>query len=209
MPGPRAIGGRILTDVYDEEWGKFAASVEGRHLTMSMDGWSNLTNNPVLAICLDNQLVYSVDTTGKPHTWEYLRLTMMDALAKVQVSPLNRSRKLAPLFIVDPKKREHPVQLFCLLPGLACRHLPPTPGTPIRSFQPLNVELSLQVAVSLHQPGGPFAWRLASMRLLIRPPIARRLGNANVGLTKCISAQNSGCSTKLKALFVAYTKRPN
>ena len=49
-----------------------------------MDGWSNLVNNPVLAVCLDNQLVYTVDTTGKPHTGEYLRSVMLEAFAKVQ-----------------------------------------------------------------------------------------------------------------------------
>ena len=78
LPGRRALSGRILTQVFEKEWAKFTASVDGvshvslflnpqlvgKHVTLAIDGWSNLTNQPFLAILLDNELFYTLDTTG-------------------------------------------------------------------------------------------------------------------------------------------------
>ena len=67
-------------------------------VTLAIDGWSNLTNEPVLGIMIDNQLLTSIDTTGTeesmsclpvciylighPHTGEYLATVMETAVEK-------------------------------------------------------------------------------------------------------------------------------
>jgi len=67
---------------------------------MAIDGWSNLTNRPFLAILLDNDLFYTLDTTGLSfamcqmspifsltgcsHTGEYLLQVVEEAIAKVR-----------------------------------------------------------------------------------------------------------------------------
>jgi hypothetical protein len=66
LPGRQAVGGRILTAVYEEEWAKFTASLEGKLVTMAVDGWSNLTSHPFLSIMVDDQLFATIDTTGLP-----------------------------------------------------------------------------------------------------------------------------------------------
>ena len=72
LPGRRAISGRILEDVYAEEWEKFAKEKKGMHCTMSIDGWSNIKNDPILGIMVDAHLVETIDTGGDGHTDDYL-----------------------------------------------------------------------------------------------------------------------------------------
>ena len=64
LPGRLAIGGRILNDVYESEWKKFAETMKNKLVTLAIDGWSNVTNEPVLGIMMDTQLFASIDTTG-------------------------------------------------------------------------------------------------------------------------------------------------
>ena len=64
LPGWQAIGGRILNDVYDAEWEKFSEAMKDKCVTLAIDGWSTLTNDPVLGIMMDNRLITSIDTTG-------------------------------------------------------------------------------------------------------------------------------------------------
>ena len=73
IPARRAVAGRILQDVHDEEWQKFVASVKEKLCTLQIDGWSTLTSNPVLAICLGQQIITSIDTTGVVH-YIFLRI---------------------------------------------------------------------------------------------------------------------------------------
>lgn len=67
VPGRRVVGGRILQVVFDEEWQNFVDKVKGKLCTLAIDGWSTITSNPVLGICLDQQIITSIDTTGVVH----------------------------------------------------------------------------------------------------------------------------------------------
>ena len=53
-----------------------------REFTVSIDGWSNSCNDPIVAACIqhDGELytVGSVDTSGEPHTGEYLANVTLD-----------------------------------------------------------------------------------------------------------------------------------
>ena len=55
----------------------------GRNVTLGIDGWSNLVNYPVLGILVETQLIDAIDTTGHPHTADYLTEVMDEAMKKV------------------------------------------------------------------------------------------------------------------------------
>ena len=60
IPGRRAVGGRILESVYSEEWSKFIEAKKGMFCTLSIDGWSNPKNDPILGIMVDAHLVDTI-----------------------------------------------------------------------------------------------------------------------------------------------------
>ena len=62
LPRRQAIGGRILNDVYDVEWHKVAELTKDKYVTLAVDGWSNLTNDPILGTTMDTYLITSIDT---------------------------------------------------------------------------------------------------------------------------------------------------
>ena len=64
VPGRRAVGGRILDSVHKEEWEKFTAKFKDEFATLMIDGWSTLSNDPVLGVLVDNFFVDAIDTTG-------------------------------------------------------------------------------------------------------------------------------------------------
>ena len=70
------ISDELVDKIYDEEKLKVAAVVNGLSATIVMDGWSTLDNQPVLGISFysgrKSFLVNTIDTSGKPHTTEYL-----------------------------------------------------------------------------------------------------------------------------------------
>jgi len=55
---------------------------------MSLDGWSNINNEPVLAVCVTEViskkvfLTDTIDTTGQPHTGQYLKNIAVEAIKK-------------------------------------------------------------------------------------------------------------------------------
>ena len=92
--------------MYDAEWQKFAETTKGKDVTLAIDGWSTLTNEPILGIMMDTHLITSVDTAGfiqshvffirfrfleigHPHTGEYLRTVMEIAVDKARTCGAN------------------------------------------------------------------------------------------------------------------------
>ena len=47
-----------------------------------IDGWSNLSNIPILGVCVDEWLIDTIDTLGNRHTAEYLSEVMLQGLWK-------------------------------------------------------------------------------------------------------------------------------
>ena len=50
--------------MFEQEWGKFAASIEGKFVTVAIDGWSTMTSHPFIGILIGDQLFDTIDTTG-------------------------------------------------------------------------------------------------------------------------------------------------
>ena len=76
IPDRKKSAGVLLDEIYDEEKVKLVSSIKGIFSTLSIDDWSNPTNNPVIgvAFCTKGKTYLSdvIDTTGVPHTAENL-----------------------------------------------------------------------------------------------------------------------------------------
>ena len=76
VPDRRRIGGELLDEIYSSEQTKVKRMVSGSNVTLAIDGWSTLTNEPVLGVsfyhCGKCYLVNTMSTIGESHTTEYL-----------------------------------------------------------------------------------------------------------------------------------------
>ena len=88
IPERRKISGELLDEVYDQEKQKVKQQVQKAHVTLAIDGWSTLTNDPVLRISFYKSgvcyLVNTINTSGEPHTSDYLVQVVKDQIAYVE-----------------------------------------------------------------------------------------------------------------------------
>ena len=72
----KVLAGPLLNSLYEKEMSRTIAQITGSRATLMLDGWSTKTNDPVLAatLAVDGRayLVGAEDTTGCPHTSQYL-----------------------------------------------------------------------------------------------------------------------------------------
>jgi len=73
----RQLGGKILDKVYDSEIATCGKILSGEVVSMCLDGWSNVHNDPLVCCSVirsngDTYLVDTIDTSGFPHTADYL-----------------------------------------------------------------------------------------------------------------------------------------
>lgn len=88
-PSRRQIGGQILDDTYRSVLEECKQKLEGQVVSMSLDGWSNIHNEPIVCCSImtqsgDSYLVSTLDTSGHPHTAEYLKEVATDAIQKTE-----------------------------------------------------------------------------------------------------------------------------
>lgn len=84
-PNRHQLSGNLLDVVYNEERSKIYGLVEGRRATVSIDGWSNITNNPVIGVSfgiigMKSMFLRAIDTTNMPHTSDQLFLWAKEAI---------------------------------------------------------------------------------------------------------------------------------
>ena len=88
IPDRRRLAGELLDEVYEQEKEKVKVKVRGMNATLAIDGWSTLTNEPVLGVCFICQgvpyLVTTMVTTGESHTADYLERIVREQLAFVE-----------------------------------------------------------------------------------------------------------------------------
>ena len=88
IPERRKISGELLDEVYDQEKQKVKQQVQKAHVTLAIYGWSTLTNDPVLGISFYKSgvcyLVNTINTSGEPHTSDYLVQVVKDQIAYVE-----------------------------------------------------------------------------------------------------------------------------
>ena len=82
------VSGRLLETVYETELKKALGEISGCMATVAVDGWSNICNEPVIGISLivngSTYLIDTKDTTGHPHTAEYLLEISKEEFEKVE-----------------------------------------------------------------------------------------------------------------------------
>ena len=87
-PDRKVCAGSLLNEVFDFEFCKVKNSVKGLVGTMSIDGWSTITNDPVIGVCLyiggKCYLTKTIDTSGESHTTEYLTDITVDQIRDIE-----------------------------------------------------------------------------------------------------------------------------
>ncbi|XP_060545330.1 uncharacterized protein LOC132711136 [Pantherophis guttatus] len=80
-PSRADVAGKLLDKVYDREMEQCATALEGRIVNLSIDGWSNIHNDPIVCACITTEegkvfLAQTIDTSGNAHTAEYLQVAV-------------------------------------------------------------------------------------------------------------------------------------
>ncbi|XP_053169546.1 double zinc ribbon and ankyrin repeat-containing protein 1 isoform X2 [Hemicordylus capensis] len=84
-PSRADVAGKLLDKVYDREMEQCATALEGRIVNLSIDGWSNVHNDPIVCACITTEegkvfLAQTIDTSGNAHTAEYLQELAVKAI---------------------------------------------------------------------------------------------------------------------------------
>ncbi|XP_073431295.1 uncharacterized protein [Dendrobates tinctorius] len=84
-PSRADVAGKLLDQVYDREMEQCATALEGKIVNLSIDGWSNVHNDPIVCACITTEegkvfLAQTTDTSGNAHTAEYLQEVAVKAI---------------------------------------------------------------------------------------------------------------------------------
>ena len=66
--GERELGGSILDCIHEECMSEIKGKVKGRKVTLSVDGWSSITNEPLIGVSIHGWLLRLIDATGQSET---------------------------------------------------------------------------------------------------------------------------------------------
>jgi len=86
-PSRKQLAGPILDEVYSSEIVKCRNLLQGQIVSLCLDGWSNVHNEPVVCSAAvlpggDTYLVDTYDTSGSPHTADYLATLARSSIRK-------------------------------------------------------------------------------------------------------------------------------
>lgn len=88
-PTAKMLAGPLLDATYLSVLESCQAGFQGETVTMGLDGWSNVRNEPIVCFTIVNAngksaLVSTVDTSGNSHTAEYLQELAMEEIKKCE-----------------------------------------------------------------------------------------------------------------------------
>lgn len=77
-PSKQEIANKYLLMVYKEEYRKCVNDLKNENLCLSLNGWSNIHNEPITYVTLiistgHTYLLNTIDTSSQLHTAEYLQ----------------------------------------------------------------------------------------------------------------------------------------
>ena len=85
---PLQVAGPLLDQLYEEEYVRCMDDVSGKLGTLSVDGWTTCSHDPVLAVGLfvnqDSYFLDAIDTNGVSHTAENLLTAVTAAIQKAE-----------------------------------------------------------------------------------------------------------------------------
>lgn len=88
-PSEKILGGRLLNQIYEEEQLKCTENLKDQVVNLSIDGWSNIRNEPIICanVVKDSGevvLVDTIDTSGKRHDAQYLTNLSRNIISKAE-----------------------------------------------------------------------------------------------------------------------------
>ena len=88
-PSRKDIADKYLDLVYENEYKKCADDLNNETVCLSLDGWSYIHNEPIICVTLTTStgqiyLVDTIDTSGEPHTAEYLLQLVQNLIKKAE-----------------------------------------------------------------------------------------------------------------------------
>ena len=83
------VGNELLDELYNSMQSKCKEQLEGKNVSLMLDGWSNTHNEPVVCVSVttsdgDSYLTETVDTSGHAHTAEYLQEVATSAIISTE-----------------------------------------------------------------------------------------------------------------------------
>lgn len=88
-PSRKDVGGKLLDEVHVEMEHQCVSILEGQTVCMAIDGWSNIHNQPIVCAAITDEnggvfITDTVDTSGQPHTSDYLTSVAKNCIKKVE-----------------------------------------------------------------------------------------------------------------------------
>lgn len=88
-PNRLDIGGKLLDHIFNEEQNNCKEDLENKTVCLSIDGWSNIRNDPIVCSCVTTNdgktiLVDTIDTTDNHHTADYLETVANSSIQKAE-----------------------------------------------------------------------------------------------------------------------------
>ncbi|KAM7178000.1 uncharacterized protein RBU57_001791 [Macrochelys suwanniensis] len=88
-PNRADVAGKLLDKVYERDIEQCAKDLDGEIVNLSLDGWSNNHNDPVVCACVTTEegnifLTETTDTSGNAHTAEYLQEVAVKAITNCE-----------------------------------------------------------------------------------------------------------------------------
>mgnify|MGYP000117808826 CR=1 FL=1 len=85
-PTRKEIGGPLLNYIFEEERSKLCNIVGSEIVCLGFDGWSNIHNEPIVCVTITTSKgdIYLIDTSGNPHTADYLAHVTASSIIKCE-----------------------------------------------------------------------------------------------------------------------------
>lgn len=88
-PSRTDVSDKWLPKIYNDEIMKCKSELENKTVCMSMDGWSNIRNEPIVCVnvikeCGKDILVDAIDTSGSSHTGNYLANLVFNSIKSTE-----------------------------------------------------------------------------------------------------------------------------
>lgn len=88
-PSRNEVAGVLLDKIHEEEMAKCSKILNDQTVSLSLDGWSNVHNEPIICVTVTTEngeiyVVDSLDTSGYPHTAEYLVSVAKSSITKCE-----------------------------------------------------------------------------------------------------------------------------
>lgn len=92
-PSRSSVANEILNSVFYGELSKCKESLAGQTVAMDFDGWSSIHNEPIICVLIvtengDSYLVKTIDTSGSPHTSDYLNEQAKGAISEISIETM-------------------------------------------------------------------------------------------------------------------------